>query len=82
MNRLPPTGSLTVLVVLSMAVSFRTSSQHSNWSVRTDVYVMFEDPLQPSFQKYGAADFRWGFTDPTVVSLEILTVRPRIAELG
>lgn len=25
-------------------------------------------------KEYAAADFRWGFSDPTVVSLEILTV--------
>lgn len=25
-------------------------------------------------REYAAADFRWGFADPTVVSLEILTV--------
>jgi hypothetical protein len=27
-----------------------------------------------SGKEYAAADFRWGFSDPTVVSLEILTV--------
>jgi len=27
-----------------------------------------------SGREYAAADFRWGFSDPTVVSLEILTV--------
>lgn len=26
------------------------------------------------WREYAAADFRWGFSDPTVVSLEILTV--------
>ena len=42
-------------------------------------------PLHPLFltisnnyiflgREYAAADFRWGFSDPTVVSLEILTV--------
>lgn len=28
----------------------------------------------PSGKEYSAADFRWGVADPTVVSLEILTV--------
>ena len=65
-----------------MDVSFRTSSQHSKWSIRTDVYVepairfMFEGfPYSHVLgREYAAADFRWGFADPTVVSLEILTV--------
>lgn len=68
-----------------MVVSFRTSSQHSKWSVRTDVYVDHEPPIRlkvslqlsslcVSGREYAAADFRWGFADPTVVSLEILTV--------
>ena len=65
-----------------MDVSFRTPSQHSNWSVRTDVYV--EPPIRFMLKgflttmilgrEYAAADFRWGLADPTVVSLEFLTV--------
>jgi len=31
-------------------------------------------PLAQMWREYAAADFRWGFSDPTVVSLEILTV--------
>lgn len=31
-------------------------------------------PFSNSGGEYAAADFRWGFSDPTVVSLEILTV--------
>jgi hypothetical protein len=67
-----------------MDVSIRTPSQHSNWSVRTVVYVeptirfivLKGFSLQPLFlgREYAAADFRWGLADPTVVSLEILTV--------
>jgi hypothetical protein len=63
-----------------MVVSFWTSSQHSNWSVRTDVYVelpIFEGFLTTTVvlgREYAAADYRWGIADPTVVSLEILTV--------
>jgi len=31
-------------------------------------------PFAELWKEYAAADFRWGFSDPTVVSLEILTV--------
>ncbi|KAF9465744.1 Emopamil-binding protein [Collybia nuda] len=31
-------------------------------------------PFAEMWREYAAADFRWGFSDPTVVSLEILTV--------
>ncbi|KAF8888999.1 Emopamil-binding protein [Infundibulicybe gibba] len=31
-------------------------------------------PFAELWREYAAADFRWGFSDPTVVSLEILTV--------
>jgi len=31
-------------------------------------------PLAQAWREYAAADFRWGTADPTVVSLEILTV--------
>ncbi|GLB45487.1 putative emopamil binding protein [Lyophyllum shimeji] len=31
-------------------------------------------PFAVMWREYAAADFRWGFSDPTVVSLEILTV--------
>ena len=66
---------------LPMVVSFWTPSQHSSWSIRTDVYVD-EPPILFTFwttiivlgREYAAADFRWGLADPTVVSLEILTV--------
>lgn len=30
--------------------------------------------FEPQGKEYAAADYRWGFSDPTVVSLEILTV--------
>lgn len=67
-----------------MVVSFRTSSQHSIWSIRRVVYVD-EPPIRFTFEgslttiivlgrEYSAADFRWGVADPAVVSLEILTV--------
>ncbi|GLB45533.1 putative emopamil binding protein [Lyophyllum shimeji] len=35
--------------------------------------TMYTPPLYAG-REYAAADFRWGFSDPTVVSLEILTV--------
>jgi hypothetical protein len=31
-------------------------------------------PFAEMWKEYAAADYRWGFSDPTVVSLEILTV--------
>ncbi|KIY71198.1 Emopamil-binding protein [Cylindrobasidium torrendii FP15055 ss-10] len=31
-------------------------------------------PFAKMWQEYAAADYRWGFADPTVVSLELLTV--------
>ncbi|KAG5652816.1 hypothetical protein H0H81_003532 [Sphagnurus paluster] len=31
-------------------------------------------PFAAMWREYAAADFRWGFADPTVVSLELLTV--------
>ena len=67
-----------------MDVSFRSSSQHSNWSVSRVVYVdespmrfMFESPFTTLIilgKEYAAADLRWGLADPNLVSLEILTV--------
>ncbi|KAK0187939.1 Emopamil-binding protein [Armillaria mellea] len=33
-----------------------------------------EGPLAEMWKEYAKADFRWGFSEPTVVSLEILTV--------
>jgi hypothetical protein len=32
------------------------------------------DTLRCTGREYAAADYRWGFSDPTVVALEILTV--------
>lgn len=33
-----------------------------------------QGPFASLWKEYARADFRWGFSDPTVVSLEILTV--------
>ena len=65
-----------------MDVTFWTSSQQSNWSACRNVYVQLLNThaylkIPHNYilgREYAAADFRWGVSEPGVVSLELLTV--------